>query len=100
MTRDAVRAESGDDIGSLFVHDGGDPVDQVVEEIFRQPPVRKTEPDMAIGQTPDGGPAVPGLRTTGSRQLLPGDAAVGGDLARLPVGGMDEHEPEIRIVGM
>ena len=88
------RTKRYDYIGPPAVDYRCDPIDQVREGMVGKAPVWKPEPFMAVGQASYCSPSIPGFSAPRLTQLLRSHTAVGGDLSRLPVRGVDQDEPK------
>ena len=98
MPRDPIRAERDDDVGAFIAKDRRDAFDELIERDVGQPVIGVAQPFVAIGAPAQGDPR-PAILLFPDRaeRLARGERRIG-DHAGLTARGMDEDEPERRIL--
>ena len=98
MPRDPIRSERDDDVGAFIAKDRRDAFDELIERDVGQPVVGVAQPFVAIGAPAQGDPRPAILLLTDrAERLARGERRIG-DHAGLTARGMDEDEPERRIL--
>jgi hypothetical protein len=98
MAEDAVGPERHDHVRLLLLEDARDRRHRVLERHVRDATVRQIQPLVAVGDATQGSPRRFPLDSTDLTERLAGGGEAVADVSLLAEGGVDQDEPEVRVL--